>query len=200
MNYNIGLKEDFIELWIYENKQLYKRSVKKIEGISTEYTIIQDLWNENCDLSESLNVDIFNKLLIEICINNKDLLKNMINVNLFLKKILKLDKPIFWDKIIIIASWMANVEKIELKDKIKYIEKIDDIKALLKRKNANIKIDNNALIISLTNMIDCEICFKEFKRRKNVLCKVCKTQEICEKCEVQIMKKYNKCAFCNTKY
>jgi hypothetical protein len=200
MNFKIAIKTDVIDLWIYDNKKLYKRSVSKIEGISPEDTIANDLWSENCDLSESFNHEIFCNLLIAICKNEQHLLKSMINVNMFLKNTLKLDKPIFWEKIIIIASWMNIIEKTELKEKIKYIKNIEDIKTFLKRKNVNIKIDNNTLIISLTNMVDCVVCFKEFKKRPVTFCKVCKSLEICQKCESDIMNKFKKCAFCKTKY
>jgi hypothetical protein len=143
----------------------------------------------------------------------EDILRH-INLNINLKTIYSLklisdEKTIYWNSITIIAPHLSTSTKKNIKQKIKYMD-LSDIVHYIKDKYGNIHLLINkkktiSFEIKQSNItpektiMECQICFQEYEERE-ALCGVCIHSEICEQCEMDTRKKFNRCAFCNTSY
>lgn len=111
-----------------------------------------------------------------------------------------------WNNITIIAPFMSTNSKKSIKNAIVNIESIDEIKTYITTTYPHVTIEkiitkkkNIEIILENPEITECKICFSNKVQRKSK-CKICKCCYICEECEYDQMKKYNRCAFCNTVY
>lgn len=176
--------------------------------------IMRDIFLENCKLTKNIykkttpnkeeyisNIFKFNKEQID------EEIYILIDVNINLRKIMsdrliESERTIYWNEIRIEAPHLDSQIKKNMKDKIKYMNIISDIKSYLFMNYQNyyeIIFKKKTITIKIEKQEECQICFKNYKSRKP-FCKICKNADICEPCEKNVRLKYNRCAFCNIDY
>ena len=113
-----------------------------------------------------------------------------------------------WGNISLTAPFMSANAKKSLKNAIKRFENDTKMKDYITNSYPNVIIQkitihkrNVDIILEQkdVDMGECQICFAESVKKKSK-CKVCKNCYICEQCEHDQMRRFKKCAFCNTPY
>ena len=116
------------------------------------------------------------------------------------------EDPIIWNEISIVASFLSANSKKSIKTAIKTKKEISDIKTVIINMFPNVVVTNVfvrkkniEIILKDADAEECKVCFTN-KIQHKPKCKTCKQCYICEECEYIQIKKYNRCAFCNTDY
>jgi hypothetical protein len=189
----------------YVMNQIYDENMTYIHelGLSRVIKAIKPIFTEDNIKDE----DFVNNTMKKLIIMNIDLRE------ILAEKMLDDHKTIYWDNIIITAPYLRTSIKNKLKNEIKYMQTINEIKNYLNFSKCGVvtefvfKKDKKIILFTLLKnkedkketSKECQICYTEFKDY-NALCNTCIDQDICEECEKNTKSKYNRCPFCNTEY
>ena len=176
--------------------------------------VMNDLYKENLQYINKLKIRDSFKLFKPLFKDQDEDMKGSVITNVRLRKLLadKLmrdNRTQYWNNISIKAPHLSANAKNKIKQNIKYMGTIDEIKdymlccdfgfiydLVFKKKNMSFTLLKNN---EPDPQIECQICFKEFDNYKS-LCKTCTNPEICRDCEELTKNKYKRCAFCNSVY
>ena len=109
----------------------------------------------------------------------------------------------YWAKINIIAPFLSNNIKRTIKNNIAALKTEKDILTYISQTYPKlliekIKINKKNLEIYFKNTSECQICFENLVDKQ--VCKTCKNSYTCSSCELNQIKCFAKCAFCNSAY
>lgn len=200
-------------------------NVKKT-AILNKY-VMNQIYDENMTYIHELDlcgvIKAFRPIFTDDNITNEDFVNDtmkkliIMNINLrkmLAEKMLHENQTIYWENITITAPYLKTSIKNKLKNEIKYMKTVNEIKDYLSFSECGtisefvFKKDKKMISFTLQNKkIDkkaeppkeCQICYSEFKDY-NALCNTCIDQDICEECDKSTKNKYNRCPFCNTEY
>lgn len=103
-------------------------------------------------------------------------------------------------------NYLSPIPIQQIKKYIQSTSDLEDIRNYILTTFENIRIKklialkkDISIILEDQEAQECKICF-ENKIQSKSKCKTCKVCYICEGCECDQIKKYNRCAFCNTNY
>lgn len=141
-------------------------------------------------------LDLKNELIIQ-----KDMIRDIMS-----QLLIKEEQQFSWNEVTIVGPFLSTNVKKNIRNMVKDIKETSDIKSCLKTAypnliitKINIRKNNIEIILEDPDTSECKICYDK-KAQKKSKCNKCKTCYICEECEYSQMKKYNRCAFCNTTY
>ena len=185
------------------------------EFIAFDKHVITELFEENCTLiKEIMDIDVANKeeWLANMPTTKRELwnkIEELMAFNASLRnkmasKLISTEKTSYWKDVIITAPFMNNTTKKRLKNRIRAMKDAGAIKAHLSERYvvSNMSARNNVIkiTISLASVDyaaeECNICFSD-SVSATPLCKTCKVSNMCSTCELDSIKRFGRCPFCN---
>lgn len=97
---------------------------------------------------------------------------------------------------------MNSTTKKRLKNRIRVMKDANAIRKYLSERYVVINVSAKKEVINITISLassdaeECNICFSE-SVAKTPLCKTCKVSNMCATCELDSIKRFGRCPFCN---
>jgi hypothetical protein len=186
------------------------------EFIAFDKHVVKELFEENCTLiKEIMDIDVANKeeWLANMPTTKRELWNKIeelmaFNANLRNKmasKLISSENTSYWKDVIITAPFMNNSTKKRLKNRIRAMKDASAIRKYLSEryvinnmsaKNRVINITISLASVDHNHNEECNICFSD-EVSATPLCKTCKVSNMCATCELDSIKRFGRCPFCN---